>query len=136
MIAVARPLFPNIDCQWSGDRQHAGHHPGALDPGGDASEASQVHGPRVPKAPTDRRHSGREVLASEPRLDVLINNTGIGMGSDGRRRQESADGYELRFALHPASLMDTKLVFEAFGATMGRVRDGMEATVRLALTGA
>jgi hypothetical protein len=58
------------------------------------------------------------------------------MGSDGRRRQESAGGYELRFALHPASLMDTKLVFEAFGATMGRVRDGMEATVRLALTGA
>jgi NAD(P)-dependent dehydrogenase (short-subunit alcohol dehydrogenase family) len=37
-------------------------------------------------------------------------------------------------ALHPASLMDTKLVFEAFGATMGRVRDGMEATVRLALS--
>jgi NAD(P)-dependent dehydrogenase (short-subunit alcohol dehydrogenase family) len=35
-------------------------------------------------------------------------------------------------ALHPASLMDTKMVGEAFGYTMSTVEEGAEATVRLA----
>jgi NAD(P)-dependent dehydrogenase (short-subunit alcohol dehydrogenase family) len=34
--------------------------------------------------------------------------------------------------LHPASLMDTKMVHEAFGYTMSTVEEGAEAVVRLA----
>jgi NAD(P)-dependent dehydrogenase (short-subunit alcohol dehydrogenase family) len=35
-------------------------------------------------------------------------------------------------ALHPASLMDTKMVIETFGRSMSTVQEGAEATVRLA----
>ena len=35
-------------------------------------------------------------------------------------------------ALHPASLMDTKMVVQTFGYTMSTVEEGAEATVRLA----
>jgi NAD(P)-dependent dehydrogenase (short-subunit alcohol dehydrogenase family) len=37
-------------------------------------------------------------------------------------------------ALHPASLMDTKMVFESFGYTMSTVGEGAEASVRLAVS--
>lgn len=37
-------------------------------------------------------------------------------------------------ALHPASLMDTKMVHEAFGYTMSTVEEGAEAAVRLAVS--
>jgi NAD(P)-dependent dehydrogenase (short-subunit alcohol dehydrogenase family) len=150
----------------------------------------------------------------QERLDLLVNNAGIGGGNG--RREESADGYELRFAvnylapflltnlllpllrhsaparivnvasagqaaidfddvmlerrydamraygqskltqimftfelaerlrgenagvtvnaLHPASLMNTKMVYESFGYTMSTVEDGVEATLRLAIS--
>jgi NAD(P)-dependent dehydrogenase (short-subunit alcohol dehydrogenase family) len=41
-----------------------------------------------------------EVLRRLERLDVLVNNAGLGAGADHSRREESADGIELRFAVN------------------------------------
>ncbi|MEA2966324.1 MAG: hypothetical protein QOI46_6422 [Alphaproteobacteria bacterium] len=40
------------------------------------------------------------VLADHKRLDVFISNAGIGSRTGGAERRESADGYELRFAVN------------------------------------
>lgn len=158
------------------------------------------------------RRLAAEVTDACDRLDVLVNNAGIGGGDrDRARRETSRDGYELRFAvnylaaflltetllpllersapsrvvnvssagqapldfddvmlehgyepwrayaqsklamitwgfdlaerldaakvtvnsLHPATLMDTKLVIEWFGRPMSTVAEGTDATVRL-----
>jgi NAD(P)-dependent dehydrogenase (short-subunit alcohol dehydrogenase family) len=158
-----------------------------------------------------------EIERDHERLDVLINNAGIGAGKRDDAREESRDGNELRFevnylapflltnlllplirrsaparivnvasigqapidfddvmlergydgarayrqsklaqvmftfelaerlrsegeqgvtvnALHPASLMNTKMVYESYGYTMSSVEDGVEATLRLAIS--
>jgi NAD(P)-dependent dehydrogenase (short-subunit alcohol dehydrogenase family) len=41
-----------------------------------------------------------EALAGIDRLDVLVNNAGVGFGTPGARRQVSRNGYELRFAVN------------------------------------
>jgi NAD(P)-dependent dehydrogenase (short-subunit alcohol dehydrogenase family) len=47
------------------------------------------------------RRLATEVRGVTDRLDVLVNNAGIGAGEpDGRDRRVSADGYELRFAVN------------------------------------
>jgi NAD(P)-dependent dehydrogenase (short-subunit alcohol dehydrogenase family) len=47
------------------------------------------------------RRLADEVQESTDRLDVLVNNAGIGSGRpDSTERQESRDGYELRFAVN------------------------------------
>lgn len=160
------------------------------------------------------RRLADDVAARHDRLDVLINNAGIGRGPRGRQvREESADGHELRFhvnylapvllqrrllpaleaaaparvvnvasigqapidfddvmlergydamhaycqsklalvmasfdlaealdpaavsvnALHPGTLLDTKMVREGFGAPQGPVQKGIDAEVRLAV---
>jgi NAD(P)-dependent dehydrogenase (short-subunit alcohol dehydrogenase family) len=46
------------------------------------------------------RQLARAVLADHKRLDVFISNAGIGSRTQGAERRESADGYELRFAVN------------------------------------
>jgi len=46
------------------------------------------------------RRLAEEIQGDQARLDVLINNAGIGAGPRQGRREISADGYELRFAVN------------------------------------
>lgn len=62
----------------------------------------RLHWLRADLASLDEvRGLARRVTADHPRVDALVNNAGIGYTSDGDdRRQESRDGYELRFAVN------------------------------------
>ena len=46
------------------------------------------------------RRLAETVRTRTDRLDILINNAGVGTGGQGAKRQVSADGYELRFAVN------------------------------------
>ena len=74
---------------------------------GDEARAAGTAGDRVRAYHADLaslagvRKLAERVIAAEPRLDVLVNNAGIGTDVPGGGvRQESADGYELRFAVN------------------------------------
>jgi NAD(P)-dependent dehydrogenase (short-subunit alcohol dehydrogenase family) len=49
---------------------------------------------------TGARQLADAILADHKRLDVFISNAGIGSRTEGAERRESADGYELRFAVN------------------------------------
>jgi NAD(P)-dependent dehydrogenase (short-subunit alcohol dehydrogenase family) len=77
------------------------------DPGRIADTVAQLGGARVRSYQADLadldqvRMLAEQVTEAEPRLDVLVNNAGIGSSvPGGGARQESADGYELRFAVN------------------------------------
>ncbi len=46
------------------------------------------------------RRLAQDVTTAHGRIDVLINNAGIGFGAPGSNREISRDGYELRFAVN------------------------------------
>ncbi|QOZ53827.1 SDR family NAD(P)-dependent oxidoreductase [Bradyrhizobium sp. CCBAU 53338] len=46
------------------------------------------------------RELAAAVIRDHKRLDIFVSNAGIGSQSDGPQRQESCDGYELRFAVN------------------------------------
>jgi len=50
------------------------------------------------------RRLADDVLGSRDRLDVLVNNVGVGPGRPGARREVSRDGFELRFAVNYLAL--------------------------------
>ncbi len=57
------------------------------------------------------RELATQVRAQVPRLEVLVNNAGIGFGAPGEARQVSADGHELRFAVnYLAPVLFTRLL--------------------------
>lgn len=58
------------------------------------------------------------IRQDRPRLDVLINNAGIGSRLEGPQRRESADGHELRFAVnYLAGFLLTRLLLPLIGAS-------------------
>jgi NAD(P)-dependent dehydrogenase (short-subunit alcohol dehydrogenase family) len=61
----------------------------------------------------DVRDLAAKVAAEHDRLDLLINNAGIGSGASGTGRQESADGHELRLAVnYLAPFLLTRLLLD------------------------
>ncbi|MFV0335830.1 MAG: SDR family NAD(P)-dependent oxidoreductase [Tropicimonas sp.] len=65
----------------------------------------------------DIRRFAAALEADYPRIDVLINNAGIGTGPDDAPRKQSADGFELRFAVnYLAPFLLTRLLIDRLKA--------------------
>jgi NAD(P)-dependent dehydrogenase (short-subunit alcohol dehydrogenase family) len=59
-----------------------------------------------------------EIRRDHPRLDVLVNNAGIGFGAPGAGRELSGDGHELRFAVnYLAGFLLTRLLLPLLQAS-------------------
>jgi len=66
----------------------------------------------------DVRKLAADVDAACPRIDLLINNAGIGSGGSAGKRQESRDGHELRFAVnYLAGFLLTRLLLDRIKAS-------------------
>ncbi|BCS53867.1 SDR family NAD(P)-dependent oxidoreductase [Geobacter sp. SVR] len=64
------------------------------------------------------RRLAAEVSGSRPRLDVLINNAGLGAGSRPAQRETSTDGFELRWGVnYLAPFLLTRLLLPLLRAT-------------------
>jgi NAD(P)-dependent dehydrogenase (short-subunit alcohol dehydrogenase family) len=64
------------------------------------------------------RRLAAAIRQDNPRLDLLINNAGIGSASGGRQRRTSVDGYELRFAVnYLAGFLLTRLLLSLIAAS-------------------
>ena len=64
------------------------------------------------------RELAAQVRAEVPRLDVLVNNAGVGFGAPDEGRQVSADGHELRFAVnYLAPVLLTRLLLPLLTAS-------------------
>jgi NAD(P)-dependent dehydrogenase (short-subunit alcohol dehydrogenase family) len=66
----------------------------------------------------DVRRLAADLDAACPRIDLLINNAGIGSGGSSGERQESRDGHELRFAVnYLAGFLLTHLLLDKIKAS-------------------
>ncbi len=66
----------------------------------------------------DVRELATRVRAEVPRLDVLVNNAGVGFGAPDEGRQVSDDGHELRFAVnYLAPVLLTRLLLPLLTAS-------------------
>jgi NAD(P)-dependent dehydrogenase (short-subunit alcohol dehydrogenase family) len=67
----------------------------------DRTGSDRLHWIRADLASLDEAYElAEEVARGSDRLDVLVNNAGIGTSEGGGRRMESRDGHELRFAVN------------------------------------
>jgi NAD(P)-dependent dehydrogenase (short-subunit alcohol dehydrogenase family) len=91
----------------------------------DATASDRLHWYRADLASLDAvRNLAERVRAEHERLDVLVNNAGIGTVEAGdRKRMESRDGYELRFAVnYLAPFLLTRLLLPVLtGSTPARI---------------